>query len=106
MSDATVVCLYLFPEVNERLKPMLKSTLKPGSRVVSHDFLMGEDWKPEKEVSVKDNSGTDHTLYLWTIKDEKNELVIGDLCLVTCDWKFGSRQDQPQITIHKSPITT
>jgi uncharacterized protein (TIGR03000 family) len=71
MSDATVVCLYLFPEVNERLKPMLKSTLKPGSRVVSHDFLMGEDWKPEKEVTVKDSSGQEHTLYLWTIRDEK-----------------------------------
>jgi ubiquinone/menaquinone biosynthesis C-methylase UbiE len=71
VSDATVVCLYLFPEVNERLKPILQRTLKPGSRVVSHDFLMGEDWKPEKEVTVRDADGQEHTLYLWTIRDRK-----------------------------------
>jgi uncharacterized protein (TIGR03000 family) len=71
VSDATVVCLYLFPEVNERLKPMLQRTLKPGSRVVSHDFLMGDDWKPEKEVTVRDADGQEHTLYLWTIKEKK-----------------------------------
>ncbi|MBO0699775.1 MAG: methyltransferase domain-containing protein [Zavarzinella sp.] len=71
VSDATVVCLYLFPEVNERLKPMLQRTLKPGSRIVSHDFLMGEDWQPEKQVTVRDADGQEHTLYLWTIKDRK-----------------------------------
>lgn len=71
VSEATVVCLYLFPEVNERLQPMLQRTLKPGARVVSHDFLMRSDWKPEKEVSVKDADGQEHTLYLWTIKEQK-----------------------------------
>jgi uncharacterized protein (TIGR03000 family) len=71
VSEATVVCLYLFPEVNERLKPMLQSTLKPGSRVVSHDFLMGDDWKHDKEVTVKDAAGEEHRLYLWTIKEPK-----------------------------------
>lgn len=66
VSEATVVTLYLFPEVNEKLAPMLKKTLKPGSRIVSHDFLMG-DWKPDKKVTVKDQGGTAHDLYLWTI---------------------------------------
>jgi precorrin-6B methylase 2 len=69
VADASVVCLYLFPEVNERLQPMLQRTLKPGSRIVSHDFLMRDDWKPEKEVTVKDADGQEHTLYLWTIKE-------------------------------------
>jgi len=69
VAEASVVCLYLFPEVNERLQPMLQKTLKPGSRVVSHDFLMRDDWKPEKEVTVKDADGQEHTLYLWTIKE-------------------------------------
>lgn len=69
VSEATVVTLYLFPEVNEKLAPMLKKTLKPGSRIVSHDFLMGEyDWKPDKTVTVKDAGGEKHDLYLWTIK--------------------------------------
>src|SRR5207253_2505211 len=45
VSEATVVTLYLFPEVNEALAPMLRRSLKPGSRIVSHDFLMG-DWGP------------------------------------------------------------
>ena len=71
VSEANVICLYLFPEVNERLKPMLQRTLKPGSRIVSHDFLMGDDWKPEKVVMVKDAKGDEHAVYLWTIKDKK-----------------------------------
>jgi len=70
VSEATVVTLYLFPEVNERLAPMLKSTLKPGSRIVSHDFLMG-DWKPEKEIRVKDDKGEEHSVYLWTISAKR-----------------------------------
>ncbi|MCX7892986.1 MAG: methyltransferase domain-containing protein [Burkholderiales bacterium] len=60
--DATVVMLYLLPSVNERLKPRLLAELAPGTRVVSHDFLMGEDWPPEKTVRL----GRD-TIYLWTV---------------------------------------
>jgi uncharacterized protein (TIGR03000 family) len=71
LSEANVVTLYLLPEVNEKLKPILRKTLKPGARVVSHDFDMGEDWKPEKEVTVKDKDGRDHVVYLWTIKAAK-----------------------------------
>src|SRR5262249_42907139 len=48
---ASVVTLYLANEVNERLRPTLQKTLKPGSRIVSHRFLMG-DWKPDKTVKV------------------------------------------------------
>jgi uncharacterized protein (TIGR03000 family) len=73
VSDATVVTLYLFPEVNEKLKPMLQRSLKPGARIVSHDFLMGDDWKPEKEINVKDAEGQEHTLFLWTIKETKKK---------------------------------
>lgn len=71
VADATVVMLYMFPEINERLQPMLQKTLKPGSRVVSHDFLMRDDWKPEKEVTIKDATGQEHTLFLWTIPASK-----------------------------------
>ena len=66
-----VVTLYLLPEVNRRLKPVLLKGLKPGARVVSHDFDMGDDWLPEKTVSVLDESGLEHTVYLWTIKAKK-----------------------------------
>ena len=69
LSEATVVTLQLLPDVNERLKPVLRKTLRPGARVVSYDFDMGEDWKPEREVTVKDKAGREHTIYLWTIKE-------------------------------------
>jgi uncharacterized protein (TIGR03000 family) len=72
LSEANVVTLYLLPEVNKRLIPVLKSTLKPGARIVSHDFDMG-DWKPEKEIEVKESGGRLHTLYLWTIPGDKKE---------------------------------
>lgn len=59
--DATVVTLYLLPSLNEKLKPRLLKELKPGTRIVSHDFDMG-DWKPEQTQKV----GGD-TIYLWTV---------------------------------------
>ncbi len=59
---ATVVTLYLLPEVNMRLKPRLLSELQPGTRVVSHDFSMGDDWPPERTLRLASD-----TLFLWTI---------------------------------------
>src|SRR5262249_44833716 len=47
LSEATVVMLYMGDDINLRLRPILKSTLKPGSRIVSHRFTMG-DWQPDK----------------------------------------------------------
>lgn len=66
LSAASVITMYLLPEVNLMLRPNLWRQLKPGSRVVSHDFDMA-DWKPEKTEHVKDSSGWDHTLYFWRI---------------------------------------
>jgi SAM-dependent methyltransferase len=62
LSPATVVTLYLLPDVNLKLRPKIQSQLKPGARVVSHAFDMG-DWKPDKTVSINGR-----TVYLWTIK--------------------------------------
>lgn len=59
--NATVVTLYLLPNLNLRLRPKLLKELKPGTRVVSHEFQMG-DWEPEKEETVEGGR-----LYLWTI---------------------------------------
>ena len=72
VSEASVVTLYLLPDVNLKMLPVLKKTLKPGSRIVSHDFDMG-DWKAEKEISVKDQNGREHTIYLWTIPGAKGD---------------------------------
>jgi hypothetical protein len=60
-SDATVVTLYLLTHVNLKLRPKLLSELKPGTRIVSHAFDMG-DWEPEE---VRDVDG--RTIYFWRI---------------------------------------
>lgn len=64
ISKATVVTLYLLPELNERLRPTLLKVLKPGTPVVSHDFAMG-DWQPEKTVEI--SLTRTHRAYLWRI---------------------------------------
>lgn len=61
LRDADVVTLYLLPDVNERLKPRLLIELRPGVRVVSHAFDMG-DWVPDAARSIADRN-----VYLWTI---------------------------------------
>jgi cyclopropane fatty-acyl-phospholipid synthase-like methyltransferase len=62
---ATVVAIYLMPNVNMRLRPKLLKELKPGSRVVSHSFDM-EDWHPDKEEVVDLRH-----IFLWTIPAKK-----------------------------------
>ena len=67
VSEATVVTLYLLPEVNLKLRPILQKQLKPGARVVSHDFGMA-GWKPDRQEKIPDGILHEHTIYLWTIK--------------------------------------
>jgi SAM-dependent methyltransferase len=68
LSGASVLTLYLYPGANLRLRAAIMSQLKPGSRVISHDFGMG-NWKPDRVERVKDSSGLVRTLYLWRIRD-------------------------------------
>jgi cyclopropane fatty-acyl-phospholipid synthase-like methyltransferase len=63
ISGATVVTLFLLPRLNQQLIPKLRRELRPGARVVSHQFDMGDQWPPER---VQDINGL--TIYLWTIK--------------------------------------
>lgn len=67
LSEATVVTLYLLPEVNLQLRSKLLKELKPATRIVSHDFNMGE-WKPERVVQVKGPT-REHTLYFWVVPE-------------------------------------
>ena len=64
--EATVVMLYLLPELNRRLRPKLFAELRPGARVVSHDWDMGREWPPDRSVKL----GGD-TLYLWVMPERK-----------------------------------
>src|SRR5262245_54612334 len=65
IKDATVMTLYLLPEVNLRLRPKLLSDLKPGTRIVSHNYDMG-DWKPEQSAKMTVD-GVEHSIYMWTV---------------------------------------
>lgn len=63
-SEATVVTLYLLPEINAKLRPKLLSELKPGTRIVSHAFDMG-DWKPQQTLNVEGK-----TIYYWVVPEK------------------------------------
>ncbi|MGH7846218.1 MAG: SAM-dependent methyltransferase [Candidatus Binatia bacterium] len=67
VSNATVVTLYMLPEFNARLRPVLQKQLRPGARVVSHDFGI-EGWKPSREEKIPGGMMHEHTIYLWTIE--------------------------------------
>jgi ribosomal protein L11 methylase PrmA len=68
--DASVITLYLLPDLNVKLRPKLWNELKPGTRIVSHQFEMGT-WKPEKKL---ESNG--RTIYFWTVppKDKQPKL--------------------------------
>jgi SAM-dependent methyltransferase len=65
LSEATVVTLYLSPEVNLRLRPKLLRELRPGSRIVSHEYDLG-DWRPDRTVEVPLAERT-HRVFLWWV---------------------------------------
>jgi cyclopropane fatty-acyl-phospholipid synthase-like methyltransferase len=64
VSDATVVTLYMLSAINVKLRPILTRQLRPGARIVSHSFAMG-DWEPNRVENFRDAQGTARTLYLW-----------------------------------------
>jgi uncharacterized protein (TIGR03000 family) len=69
-SPANVVFLYMGNEFNNLLRPILEKQLKPGTRIVSHRFEMG-DWKPDKTITVMGEDGDEYVLHLWVVKEKK-----------------------------------
>ena len=70
ISEATVVTLYLLPSLNQKLLPKLNKELKPGTRIVSHAFDMG-DRKAEQELDVNGRK-----VYLWTIPNQVSAALV------------------------------
>jgi SAM-dependent methyltransferase len=66
VSPASVVTVYMLPEFNAKLRPMLEKQLRPGSRVVSHDFEI-RGWKPNRIERMKGGFMHDHTIFLFEI---------------------------------------
>lgn len=63
LSEATVVTMFLLPRLTERLIPKFRRELRPGTRIVSHKFDMGDEWPPEQSHDVDGLM-----IYLWTIE--------------------------------------
>ncbi len=80
-SPATVVTLYMLPWFNEMMRPDLQRQLKPGSRIVAHDFSI-EDWPPSKveklpEIEKRQDGYTHrHKIFLWKIRDLSSHIEI------------------------------
>ena len=70
--DATIVTLYLLPDVNLKLRPKLLKDLKVGSRIVSHQFNMG-DWEPDKKIEIDWR-----TIYMWTVTEKAKAQFAGN----------------------------
>ena len=66
VSSATLVTTYLLSQSNLRLRPILTKTMKPGTRIVTHSFSMG-DWTPEKSETFNDATGRSRTIYLYRL---------------------------------------
>jgi uncharacterized protein (TIGR03000 family) len=70
LSDADVVMLYMGDDVNLRLRPILQKTLKPGSRIISHRFLMG-DWRPTRTEAFTGEDGDEYEVHVWVVGENK-----------------------------------
>ena len=92
ISKATVVTLYVLPDFMEKLRPKLLRELKPGARIVAHDYYMSE-WSPDRfaEMNVPEKKAANGTekayLYLWTVP----ATVQGDWRI---NWDFGDGKPQ------------
>jgi len=72
LTESTVVLVYMGDDLGARMSPLLQKMLKPGARVVSHRFTLG-DWKPDQTVKVKGSDGDEYTLHLWIVKEKAKD---------------------------------
>jgi SAM-dependent methyltransferase len=70
LKDASVILIYMGEDVNLRLMPIFKRTLKEGSRIVSHEFGFRDKWTPDKTEKFTAEDGEDYRIHLWTIKKD------------------------------------
>jgi ribosomal protein L11 methylase PrmA len=68
-AEASVVLVYIGDDLGARMAPVLQKLLKPGTRIVSHRFGLG-DWKPEKTITVRGADGEDYVLHYWVVKEK------------------------------------
>ncbi len=73
LKKATVIMLYMLPEFMDMLEPIAKKNLKPGTRIVAHDYRWrNKEWEPEVTIDFRGPS-RNHTLYMWTVKGNSDK---------------------------------
>lgn len=89
-SQATVVTMYLLPDVNLQLRPKVLD-MKPGTRIVSHDFDMGE-WKPDQAITMRSNiTGYSDRIYFWVVPAK-----------VAGTWQWSDGNEKPVLTLDQT----
>lgn len=71
LKDATVVVMYMFPEFMDLWFPIAEKTLKPGTRILSHDYSWTKGWDPVATATVKSSSRDNHKVLMWVVPDKK-----------------------------------
>lgn len=101
ISEASVVTLYLLSSVNLRLRPILFRDLKPGTRVVSHDFTM-DDWEPHESVEIEVESPANENFYTDSYWDRHNVYfwVIPANVTGTWDWTMDSGSEKKKYALN------
>ncbi|HEY1190788.1 MAG TPA: TIGR03000 domain-containing protein [Gemmata sp.] len=69
-AEASVVLIYIGDDLGARMAPVLQKLLKPGTRIVSHRFKLG-DWEPDRTTTVKGADGAEYVLHYWEVKAKK-----------------------------------
>ncbi|MSU79748.1 MAG: class I SAM-dependent methyltransferase [Gemmataceae bacterium] len=71
LKDATVVVMYMFPEFMDIWFPIAEKTLKPGTRILSHDYSWTKGWEPVATATVKSSSRDNHKVLMWVVPEKK-----------------------------------
>jgi cyclopropane fatty-acyl-phospholipid synthase-like methyltransferase len=73
LKDASVVVMYMFPEFMDLWFPIAEKTLKPGTRILSHDYSWTKGWEPVATVNVKSASRDNHKVLMWVVPEKKKK---------------------------------
>lgn len=71
IGDATVVVMYMFPEFMDLWFPIAEKHLKPGTRILSHDYSWTKGWEPVATANVKSSSRDNHKVLMWVVPEKK-----------------------------------
>lgn len=71
IGDATVVVMYMFPEFMDLWFPIAEKKLKPGTRILSHDYSWTKGWEPVATATVKSASRDNHKVLMWVVPEKK-----------------------------------